>query len=41
MFRWGTMLLLVLFLVIAGGAVVLTLLDPRPPLKHFEVPVRQ
>jgi hypothetical protein len=29
----------VVLCLIAGGLVALAVLEPRPPLKHFEVPV--
>ena len=31
--------IVVLALVVIGGLVVLAVIEPTPPLKHFEVPV--
>ena len=39
--KWGTLVLLVLAVVVIGSVVALAVLEPRPPLRHFEVPVRQ
>jgi hypothetical protein len=40
-FKWGTLLLLVLVVVVIGSVVMLAVLEPQPPLRHFEVPVKQ
>lgn len=38
-FRLGPLLIVVLLGVVAVGAVALAVFEPRPPVKHFEVPV--
>lgn len=37
--RLGPLLIIVAVLVVIGGLVALAVFEPRPPLKHFEVPV--
>jgi hypothetical protein len=38
-FRLGRFLIVVVVCVVAIGAVALAVFEPRPPIKHFEVPV--
>jgi hypothetical protein len=38
-FRLGPLAVIVVLCLIVGGLVALAVLEPRPPLKHFEVPV--
>jgi hypothetical protein len=38
-FRVGPLLIVVVLCVVALGAVALAVFEPRPPTKHFEVPV--
>ena len=38
-FRLGPLVVVVLVLLVAGGLAALAILEPRPQLKHFEVPV--
>ena len=38
-FRLGPLAAIVVLCLIVGGLVALAVLEPRPPLKHFEVPV--
>lgn len=37
--RFGPLIAIVLIVGLAGGAAALALLEPSPPVKHFEVPV--
>jgi hypothetical protein len=37
--RLGPLVFVVAVLVVVGGLVALAVFEPRPPLKHFEVPV--
>jgi len=37
--RLGPLLIIVAVLVVLCGLVALAVFEPRPPLKHFEVPV--
>ena len=38
-FRLGPLVVVVLVLLVAGGLAVLAIIEPRPQVKHFEVPV--
>ena len=38
-FRWGPFLIFLVVCVVALGVAALALVEPRPPVKHFEVPV--
>lgn len=38
-FRWGPFLIFLVVCVVALGVAALVLFEPRPPVKHFEVPV--
>jgi hypothetical protein len=38
-FRLGPLVVVLLVCLVAAGLVVLAIIEPRPPLKHFEVPV--
>jgi hypothetical protein len=38
-FRLGPVIVFVLICLVAGGLAVLAIVEPRPQLKHFEVPV--
>jgi len=38
-FRLGPLAVVVVLCLIVGGLVALAVLEPRPPLKHYEVPV--
>ena len=38
-FRLGPLSVFVLVCLIAGGLAALAIIEPRPQLKHFEVPV--
>jgi len=38
-FRWGPFLIFLVICVVALGVAALVLFEPRPPVKHFEVPV--
>jgi hypothetical protein len=38
-FRLGPLLVLALICLIVGGLAALAIFEPRPRLKHFEVPV--
>ena len=38
-FKLGPLLVFVLICLIVGGLALLALFEPRPQLKHFEVPV--
>jgi hypothetical protein len=38
-FRLGPLLIIVVVCAAAVGLVALAVLEPRPPVKHFEVPV--
>jgi len=38
-FRVGPLLIVVVLCVAAVGLVALAVIEPRPPMKHFEVPV--
>jgi hypothetical protein len=35
----GTAVMLVLVLLLVAGVVALAVIEPRPPVRHFEVPV--
>ncbi len=37
--KLGPVIVAVIVLVLVGGLVALAVIEPRPPLKHFEVPV--
>lgn len=37
--KLGPVITAVVVLVLVGGLVALAVIEPRPPLKHFEVPV--
>ncbi len=37
--RLGPLAIIVVLCLLLGGLVVLAVIEPRPPLKHFEVPV--
>jgi hypothetical protein len=37
--KLGPVIAAVVVLVLVGGLVALAVIEPRPPLKHFEVPV--
>jgi hypothetical protein len=37
--KLGPVMVAVVLLVLVGGLVALAVIEPRPPLKHFEVPV--
>lgn len=37
--RLGPLAIVVVLCLLAGGLVALAMFEPRPPLKHFEVPV--
>ena len=38
-FRLGPLVVFLLILLVAGGLAVLAIIEPRPQLKHFDVPV--
>ena len=38
-FRLGPLVVFILVCLVAAGLVALAVLEPRPQLKHFEVPV--
>jgi len=38
-FRLGPLLIVLVLGIVAIGAVALAVFEPRPPIKHFEVPV--
>jgi hypothetical protein len=38
-FRLGPLVVVLAILLIVGGLAVLAIVEPRPQLKHFEVPV--
>ena len=38
-FRLGPLAVIVVLCLVLGGLVALAVFEPRPPLKHFEVPV--
>jgi hypothetical protein len=38
-FRLGPFLIFLVICVVALGVAALAVLEPRPPVKHFEVPV--
>jgi len=38
-FRLGPIIFFVLICLIAGGLAALAIIEPRPQVKHFEVPV--
>ena len=38
-FRLGPLIVFVVVCLVAVGVVVLAIIEPRPQLKHFEVPV--
>jgi hypothetical protein len=38
-FRLGPFFIFVVVCVVALGAVALAVFEPRPPIRHFEVPV--
>jgi hypothetical protein len=38
-FRWGPFLIFLVVCVAALGVAALAVFEPRPPVKHFEVPV--
>jgi hypothetical protein len=38
-FRLGPLVGVLVILLAAGGLAALAIVEPRPPLKHFEVPV--
>jgi hypothetical protein len=37
--KLGPVVFFVLICLVAGGLAALAVIEPRPPLKHFEVPV--
>jgi len=37
--RLGPLAIIVVLCLVAAGLVALAIFEPRPPLKHFEVPV--
>jgi hypothetical protein len=37
--RLGPVAVIVVLCLVAGGLMALAVFEPRPPLKHFEVPV--
>ena len=37
--RLGPLAVIVVLCLVMGGLVALAVFEPRPPLKHFEVPV--
>jgi hypothetical protein len=37
--RLGPLAVIIVLCLVVGGLVALTVFEPRPPLKHFEVPV--
>jgi hypothetical protein len=37
--RLAPLVVIVVLCLVAGGLAALALFEPRPPLKHFEVPV--
>jgi hypothetical protein len=37
--RLGPLAIIVVLCLVAGGLMALAVFEPRPPLKHFEVPV--
>ncbi|MFI4999389.1 MAG: hypothetical protein ACHQK9_05875 [Reyranellales bacterium] len=37
--RFGPVIVFVVACLLVGGAVALVVLEPRPPLRHFEVPI--
>ena len=38
-FRWGPFLIFLAICVVSLGVAALAFFEPRPPVKHFEVPV--
>jgi hypothetical protein len=38
-FRLGPLIFFVLICLVVAGLAALAIIEPRPPLKHFEVPV--
>jgi hypothetical protein len=38
-FRLGPLIVFIVVCLVVAGVVVLAIIEPRPPLKHFEVPV--
>ena len=38
-FRLGPLVVFIVLCLVASGLVALAIIEPRPPLKHFEVPI--
>ena len=38
-FRLGPLVVVIVVCLVAAGLVALAIIEPRPPLKHFEVPI--
>ena len=38
-FRLGPLIVFIVVCLVAAGVVVLAIIEPRPQVKHFEVPV--